>query len=61
MKWLRSVVSISAQNFRKWQTDYRVWCIGVVMAAMMAIFVDDLRIVIEVTGTEMPVWVFPFV
>ena len=60
MKWLRSVISISAQNFRKWQADYRVWCIGVVLIAIMAIFIDELRLVIEVTGTEMPVWVFPF-
>lgn len=60
MKWLRSVFSISAQNLRKWQTDYRVWCIGFVMIAVTAIYVDDLRAVIKVTGTEMPVWVFPF-
>ena len=60
MKWLRSVISISTQNFRKWQTDYRVWCIGFVLVSMTAIFIDDLRSVVNVAGAEMPVWIFPF-
>lgn len=60
MKWLRSVVSISTQNFRKWATDYRVWCIAVTVTAIIWIYIDDLKNVIAVTGTEMPVWVFPF-
>ena len=60
MKWFRSVFSISAQNLRKWQTDYRVWCIGIVLFILTAIYVDDIRLVINETGTEMPVWIFPF-
>lgn len=60
MKWLRSVVSISTQNFRKWQTDHRVWCIAITVTAVIWIYIDDLKNVIAVTGTEMPVWVFPF-
>lgn len=60
MRWLRSVVSISTQNFRKWQTDYRVWCVGVMLFAVAAIYVDDMRLVTKETGTEMPVWIFPF-
>ena len=60
MKWFRSVFSISAQNLRKWQTDYRVWCIGIMLISLTAIFVDDMRNVIKETGTEMPVWIFPF-
>lgn len=60
MKWLRSVVSISTQNFRKWQTDYRVWYIAVTVTAVIWIYIDDLKNAIAVTGTEMPVWVFPF-
>ena len=60
MRWLRSVFSISAQNLRKWQTDYRVWCIGIMLIAVSAIYVDDMRLVIKSTGTEMPVWIFPF-
>ena len=60
MRWLRSVFSISAQNLRKWQTDYRVWCIGIMLIAVSAIYVDDIRLVTKATGTEMPVWIFPF-
>ena len=43
MRWLRSVFSISAQNLRKWQTDYRVWCIGIMLFAVIAVYVDDMR------------------
>ena len=60
MRWLRSVFSISAQNLRKWQTDYRVWCIGIMLFAITAVYVDDMRLVTEKAGTEMPVWIFPF-
>ena len=60
MKWLRSVFSVSAQNLRKWQTDYRVWCIGIMLISLIAIYTDDMRNVAKVTGTEMPVWIFPF-
>lgn len=60
MRWLKSIFSICTQNFRKWQTDYRVWCIAITITAVIAIYIDDLRAVIAVTGTEMPVWVFPF-
>lgn len=59
MKWLRCVFSICAQNFRKWSTDHRVWCVGVLLFVMTAIFVDDMRKITEYYGTEMPVWIFP--
>lgn len=60
MKWLRSVFSVSGQNLRKWQTDYRVWCIGIMLFAITAIYVDDMRLLTEETGADMPVWIFPF-
>lgn len=59
MKWLRCVFSICAQNFRKWSTDHRVWCVGVLLFVMTAIFVDDMRKIVEYYGTDMPVWIFP--
>lgn len=60
MKWLRCVFSICAQNFRKWRTDYRVWCIGFLLFVMTAIFADDIRKLAEHIGTEMPIWIYPF-
>lgn len=60
MKQLRCVCSICARNFRKWQTDYRVWCIGFLLFVMTAIFADDIRKLSEYIGSEMPVWIYPF-
>lgn len=60
MKQLRCVCSICAQNFRKWRTDYRVWCIGILLFVMTGIFADDIRILAEYMGTNMPVWIYPF-
>lgn len=60
MRSLKGVFSICFQNLRKWQTDYRVWCIGVLLFILVAIYVDDLRKVTEITGTKMPIWIYPF-
>lgn len=48
------------QNLRKWQTDYRVWCIAFLLAAMVAIYVDDMRKISDVLNTELPIWIYPF-
>lgn len=60
MKWFRCVFSICAQDFRKWRTDYRVWCVGILLFVMTAIVADDIRKLAEYIGTEMPIWIYPF-
>lgn len=60
MKSIKSVFTICAQNMRKWQTDYRVWCIAFLMIVMVGIYVDDMRNISNLLGTKMPVWIFPF-
>lgn len=60
MKSLKCVFSICAQNMRKWQTDYRVWCIALFAIVMTGIYVDDMQRISEVLETKMPIWIFPF-
>ena len=60
MKSGKSIFTICAINFRKWQTDYRIWCIAVLLAVLTAIYVDDMRKSAELIGAKIPIWIFPF-
>lgn len=60
MKSLKCIFSICAQNFRKWQTDYRIWCIAVVLVIMTLIYIGDIEKICNYAGTQMPIWIFPF-
>lgn len=52
--------SICLQNLRKWKTDYRVWTIAALLTIMVGVYVDDMKKIATGLGTEMPVWIFPF-
>lgn len=60
MNSLKTVFRITAQNFRKWQTDYRIWIIALFLIIMTLIYVDDVKKVSDYTGGGMSVWIFPF-
>lgn len=60
MSFLKTIFRISAQNFRKWQTDYRIWTIAVFLVIMTLIYVDDVKKIADLTGGGVPVWIFPF-
>ncbi|MGN0670062.1 MAG: hypothetical protein ACI4JZ_05885 [Oscillospiraceae bacterium] len=60
MKFLKASFSICAQNFRKWQTDYRIWVIAVLLIVMVQIYVDDMRRIANGIDTSVPIWIFPF-
>lgn len=57
---IRSVVSICAQNFRKWTTDYRMWTVAAVVIVSTFIFADDVHRNAVRLGSDMSVWIFPF-
>lgn len=61
MKLLKSSFAVCAQNLRKWQTDKRVWVIGVLLAIMVWIYVDDMKSLAAELGGDMPIWIFPFI
>ncbi len=60
MNSLKTIFRITAQNFRKWQTDYRIWTITLFLIIMTLIYVDDVKKVADYTGGGMSVWIFPF-
>lgn len=60
MSFLKTIFRISAQNLRKWRTDYRIWVIAVFLFVITLIYVDDLKKVADGLGFEMSVWIFPF-
>lgn len=60
MRSLSSCFEITKQSFRKWQTDYRVWVIGVLLVIMVQFYVDDCRKVSSALGTQIPICIFPF-
>lgn len=60
MSFLKTVFAITAQNFRKWQTDYRIWTIAALMIILTLIYADDVKQISDFLNTEAPVWIFPF-
>ena len=60
MGFLKTVFAITAQNFRKWQTDYRIWMIAVLMTVITLIYVDDVKKLADYLSADVPVWIFPF-
>lgn len=59
MRSFKSVVDICSQNFRKWQTDYRVWAIAFLLLVLTAIYKDDMTKIANALGTKPPIWIFP--
>lgn len=59
MRSLKCIVDICAQNFRKWQTDYRVWSIALLLIVLTAIYKDDMTKVANALNTKPPFWIFP--
>ena len=60
MKSLKIVLKTAQQNFRKWQTDYRIWIIGAMMIVFVVMYLDDFAKVSNYMNTPMPIWTFPF-
>lgn len=59
MRSFKSVVNICFQNFRKWQTDQRVWVIALLLVVLTAIYKDDMTKIANALGTKPPIWIFP--
>lgn len=60
MKLIKTVWSVCLQNLRKWQTDYRIWTIAILAVIMIWIYIDDMERIANGLGTEIPIWIFPF-
>lgn len=60
MSSFKTVWSICTQNLRKWQTDYRVWCVWILLIFLTLIYTDDMKIAADYIGEKPPLWIFPF-
>ena len=61
MRSLKSSWHICLQNLRKWQTDYRIWIIGLMAVILIAVFEDGMRNIADYLGLKPPIWIFPFI
>lgn len=60
MKFFKTIWLVCLQNLRKWRTDYRIWAISILAVIMIWIYIDDMKRIANGLGTEMPIWIFPF-
>lgn len=60
MNSVKSILSICAQNFRKWATDHRMWIIAALLIVMTFIFADNTHKIADALGADMSLWIFPF-
>lgn len=60
MSFLKTIFRISTQNFRKWQTDYRIWTIAFFLVILILMYTDDFKALAHFLNEKAPVWIFPF-
>lgn len=56
----KTIISVCAQNFRKWKTDYRIWTIAVLLLVVVWIYIDDIQRIATGLHTSMTIWIYPF-
>lgn len=61
MSFLKTIFRISTQNFRKWQTDYRIWTIAIFLVILILMYTDDFKTLASFLNEKAPVWIFPFI
>lgn len=49
------------QNIRKWNKDYRVWSVAVLVLIMIKIYINDFHDLCGKLHSDMPIWIFPFI
>ena len=60
MRSVRTILAICMQNIRKWNKDYRVWSIAVLVLIMINIYINDFHDLCGKLHSPMPIWIFPF-
>lgn len=60
MNSVKCIFAISIQNIRKWQTNYRVWIIGAIIAILIHSYWSDINKISEYLGVMPSIWIFPF-
>ena len=60
MNWVRPVVSITMQNFRKWKQDCRIWIAFGIVLVLIHSATKGLSGLCAYTGVRLSPWIFPF-
>lgn len=60
MAWIKSILGITFQNFRKWKKDYRIITIAIVLFLLVQSYVSDMQDIAEHLNTSASLWTFPF-
>jgi len=60
MNSIKCVFAIAIQNIRKWQTNYRVWIIGAIIAILIHSYWEDIEKISEYLEVIPSIWIFPF-
>lgn len=60
MRSLKSVWNICRNNFRKWASNYRIICIGVLLVMLVHMFTKDIRLFVADFNIKITPYIFPF-
>lgn len=60
MKFIKTSLRICCQNFRKWQTDYRIWTILILLFTLVYEQTHDLASLGRDLGVKSSLWYYPF-
>lgn len=60
MLYIKATVCICLQNFRKWQKDYRIWTIAVILFILVLENTRKLSDLSADLGVSSSIWIYPF-
>ncbi len=60
MKFISRSLKICRQNFRKWQTDYRVWATAILIFVLIFEQTHNLSKLAQSVGISSTLWYYPF-
>ncbi len=60
MRYIKTILCISIQNFRKWKTDYRIWILAILVMILTHNSISELKLVANAQQLPMTIWTYPF-
>ena len=60
MKFINQSVKICLQNFRKWQTDYRIWTVAALIFTLVWEQTHNLASLSQLMNIKSTLWYYPF-
>lgn len=60
MKTLKIMSAVCVQNIRALRTSRRFWAAAALLVIAVQLYTADIRAAADALGTEVPIWIFPF-